>query len=132
MKGRIEREVTVNLVALRGLRGENPEETKRIQQYLLGLSMLAATAEIDLFLREGCHLRYANEDVWYSVPRRGNPSKVDLGSETAPKLIQKSAATGAEHFREKWPKDLPYVHDFSLAEAKKLLAKKDEENAEEN
>jgi CRISPR-associated protein Csb1 len=35
--GRIEREVTVNLVALRGIRGENADETKHIQQYLMGL-----------------------------------------------------------------------------------------------
>ncbi len=53
-KGRIEREVTINLIALRGIRGKDPKETEHIRKYLLGLSLRAATAEIDLFLREGC------------------------------------------------------------------------------
>ena len=77
----------MNLVAIRGLRGKNSEETKHIQKYLLGLSLLAATAEIDLFLREGCNLRYAGQDVWHSVPRRGEPNGVDLGSDEARTLI---------------------------------------------
>lgn len=127
--GRIEREVTVNLVALRGLRGKDVEETKQIRKYLLGLSLLAATAEIDLFLREGCHLRYAGEDVWHAVPRRGEPDPVNLGSVEARTQIQTYASGAAEHFRPKWPKELE--HKFDLKEAKKLLAKKDEENSGE-
>jgi CRISPR-associated protein Csb1 len=124
-KDRIEREVTVNLVALRGLRGKNDDETRLIRKYLLGLSLLAATAEIDLFLREGCNLRYAGADVWHSVPRRGDPTPVNLESEQARTLIQTYASAAAAHFRPKWPAILEY--EFSLAEAKKLLAKKDDE-----
>jgi CRISPR-associated protein Csb1 len=129
VRDRIEREVTVNLVALRGLRGKSPEETKHIQKYLLGLSLVAATTDIDLFLREGCNLRYTGGDVWYSVPRRGEPSRVDLGSDAARTMIQLYAATEAAHFRPRWPKVLEY--SFDLSEAKKLLAKKDDENASE-
>lgn len=128
-RGRIEREVTVNLVALRGMRGKNPEETKHIQKYLLGLSLVAATADIDLFLREGCHLRYAGDDAWQQVPRRGDPDPVDLSSHVARKLVQSYAATGAAHFRAQWPKQLE--HTFDLKEAKKLLAKRDEDGSEE-
>jgi CRISPR-associated protein Csb1 len=128
-KGRIEREVTVNLIALRGIRGENVEETKHIQKYLLGLSLLAATAEIDLFLREGCHLRYAGDDVWHEVPRRSDPKPVDLGSAEARTLIQTYASTAAAHFRPKWPTQLEY--EFNLNAAKKLLAKKDDLNPSE-
>lgn len=122
--GRIEREVTVNLLALRGLRGKDDKETKHIRQYLLGLSLLAATADIDLFLREGCHLRYAGEDVWFAVLRRGDPVPVSLSSAEARTLIYNYASTAAEHFKPTWPKKLE--HDFDLKEAKKLLAKKDD------
>jgi CRISPR-associated protein Csb1 len=105
-RGRIEREVTVNLVALRGLRGKDPEETRHIQKYLLGLSLVAATADIDLFLREGCNLRYSGEDVWYSVPRRGSPEVVLLGSDEVRIVIENYAAAGAAHFRPSWPGSL--------------------------
>ncbi len=127
--GRIEREVTVNLVALRGLRGKDDNETKRIRKYLLGLSLVAATADIDLFLREGSNLRYTGEDVWHVVPRRGTPTTVDLGSDASRTLIQTYASDTANHFRSKWPNEVE--HDFNLDEAKKLLAKKDEETPEE-
>jgi CRISPR-associated protein Csb1 len=123
-KGRIEREVTVNLVALRGLRGSDPKETGYIQKYLLGLSLLAAIADIDLFLREGCHLRYAGDDAWQAVPRRGDPKPVDLSSPNARTLIQTYASGAAKHFKPNWPKVLE--HAFDIKAAKKLLAKKEE------
>ncbi len=135
VRDRIEREVTVNLLALRNVRGANPEETAKIQKYLLGLALVAATHEIDLFLREGCHLRYAtNEDDWYAVPRRGASTKVNLGSKTAQATILQFTLDGAKGFLESkdtqkngWPPK-PAEHQFSLTEAKKLLAKKDEDN----
>jgi CRISPR-associated protein Csb1 len=121
VNGRIEREVTVNLVALRGLRGENDAETVAIRKYLLGLSLVAATADIELFLREGCLLRYAeNGDAWYQVPRRGEPMPVGLDAPT----VADYASTAAGHFRPRWPKDGDLKHEFNLDEAKKLLAKK--------
>ncbi len=127
VRGRIEREVTVNLVALRGIRGKTEAETTAIRKYLLGLSLVAATADIDLFLREGCHLRYTGEDQWYAVPRRGKPGLIDLSSAAARASIGKFASDAAVHFRPSWPKDVE--HAFNLDEAKKLLAKKDEEEA---
>lgn len=129
VRDRIERDVTVNLVALRGLRGENAEETGHIQRYLLGLSLLAATEDIDLFLREGCHLRYTGDDAWRAVPRRGTPNPVNLSSPETQALIQGYASTAAEHFRPRWPETLE--HRFDLREAKRLLAKKDDETPEE-
>jgi len=133
VKGHVEREVTVNLVALRGLRGADSDETIRIRQYLLALSLMAATADIELFLREGCLLRYAdNSDVWYQVPRRGEPANVDL----QPQVVREYAETVAKPFRARWPQlfgekwtaaagqlpDLKY--EFDLNAAKALLAKK--------
>ena len=137
VNGRIERDVTVNLVALRGLRGADDEETTAIRKYLLGLALVAATADVELFLREGCLLRYAeNGDQWFEVPRRGEPMRVDLTADTA----QTYANAAAEHFRsEWWPKtfqdkwdggdgQLPeLVYRFDLKEAKNLLAKKSAE-----
>lgn len=121
VKGRIERAVTVNLVALRGLRGSNEEETAAIRKYLLGLSLVAATADIELFLREGCLLRYAEDgDHWQQVLRRGEPTPVALTAEAA----RSYAMTAAAPFRAKWPREASLKHEFDLAEAKKLLAKK--------
>lgn len=130
VRDRIEREVTVNLLALRNIRGATPEETGKIQKYLLGLTLIAASHEIDLFLREGCHLRYAStHDDWYAVPRRGTTTKINLGTKEAQASILKFTLDAAKPFRDKWPKELE--HPFNLAEAKKLLAKKDEDNPDE-
>lgn len=128
-KGAIERHVTINLVALRGLRGKDAQETKEVQKYLLGLALLAATSDMELFLREGCLLRYAEEnDKWTAVPRRGDPKSVSLPEHAQ---LVAYASIAAASFRTKWPKDktgkdLPLEHEFDLAAAKKLLAKKDD------
>jgi CRISPR-associated protein Csb1 len=132
VKGSIERDVTINLVALRGIRGKDDSETNEVQKYLLGLALLAATADIELFLREGCLLRYANDDNWKQVPRRGDPTDIKLPSQDQ---LFAYAVAAAAPFRAKWPKDqggkdLPLEHEFSLAEAKKLLAKKTPEPEE--
>jgi len=132
VRGRIEREVTVNLVALRGLRGKDVSETDAIRKYLLGLSLMAATADIELFLREGCLLRYAEDgDQWYQVPRRGEPAPMSLGQDP----VKNYATSAAAHFRSKWPEvfkgkwpqdsqEPALKYEFNLDEAKKLLAKK--------
>jgi CRISPR-associated protein Csb1 len=132
VRGRIEREVTVNLVALRGLRGKDESETDAIRKYLLGLSLMAATADIELFLREGCLLRYADDgDKWYQVPRRGEPAPMSLGQDT----VKNYATSAAAHFRSKWPgvfngkwpqdsQEPALKYGFNLDKAKKLLAKK--------
>ncbi len=123
--GPIEREITVNLVALRTIAGANAEETTEIRRYLLVLALIAATAEIDLFLREGCHLRFADEDIWEAIPRRGAPMAVDLASETSRKELLEYAEVTVASLKTEWPKTL--VHKFDMKEAKKLFAKKAEE-----
>lgn len=132
VNGKIERDVTVNLVALRGLRGKNDDESKHLREYLLGLSLIAAASEIDLFLREGCHLRYGSEDVWHSIPRRGDPTPLAFGSDEARQMVWDYTDARAKHFRPRWEKELggKFEHEFDLKEAKKLLAKKDEETPE--
>lgn len=123
-RGPIERDVRVNLVALRGLRGNSAKDTTQIRRYVLGLSLLAATTDIELFLREGCLLRYAGEEVWSQVPTRGAVSEVDLMSARARETILSYTRAATDHFRPSWPKTLQ--HEFNLNEAKKLLAKKDD------
>ena len=132
-KGAIERDVTINLVALRGIRGKDADETKEVQRYLLGLAVVAATADLELFLREGCLLRYANDDAWTEVPRRGDPTGVSLPKH---EQLVAYAMVAALPFKAKWPDglkkdDKPVLeHEFNLAEAKKLLAKKGDAPAE--
>jgi CRISPR-associated protein Csb1 len=124
--GRIEREVTVNLVALRDLRDG---ETGQLRKYLLGLALVAATAEINLFLREGCHLRYAGEDTWLKIPRRGEPTAFRL--ETSPADYVKAASYQFRQAWEKrWPNDSDLLYRFDLKRAAELLAKKTEDETD--
>ncbi len=117
--GRIEREVTINLVALRGLKGPSEKESADLRRYLLGLSLLAATADIDLFLREGCNLRFAEDDAWVEVPRRGEPRSVAIAGPGSRKLIGEYASAAAKPFQDKWPKKLEYT--FDLKSARQLI-----------
>lgn len=131
VRDRIEREVTVNLVALRGLRGSNAEDTVHVRKYLLGLALLAATADIDLFLREGCHVRYADEDVWYEIPRRGKPTVVNLDADESQKRVEKYAKRAHGSFRKHFGPLIPEEldHNFDLQAAKRLLVKQGGEDS---
>ena len=125
--GRIERDITINLVALRGITGDSPESTLQIRRYLLSLALITATADIELFLREGCHLRFADErDTWVKVPRRGSPEAIDLSSNEMHSTLLAYANIAVKPFREKWPQGDQLTHKFDLKAAKQLLAKKDE------
>ena len=144
VKGEVRRDVTVNLLALRQLRGQDAQQTLEIRRYLLGLSLLAATHEMDLFLREGCLLRYQDEnDEWFEIPRRGAPREASLAAFPE---IREYADDVARPFREKW-RDVfsrqendqapsqgdattRFEYNFDLEEAKKLVKKKTAEDAE--
>lgn len=54
--GAIQRTVTLNLVGLRAFRGETDAQTPILQNYLLGLALLATYVPVDYNLRQGCHL----------------------------------------------------------------------------
>ena len=97
-----------------------------MRRYLLALTLIAATAEIDLFLREGCHLRYADDDCWNAIPRRGEIAPIDLSSEDAQKSLLDYAKEAVKPFSAEWPEEL--IYKFDLNEAKKLLAKKIEDD----
>lgn len=54
--GDIRRDVTLQVAALRLLRGTTDDETKRLRAYLLGLALVAFTKPALGFLRQGCNL----------------------------------------------------------------------------
>jgi CRISPR-associated protein Csb1 len=89
-RGAIQRDVTVNLVALRQLDGENGEGLRR---YVLGLALLAATEPQDGFLRQGCLLT-ANPDApaqWNSVARSGARTPLHIDSAVLKAYAEKAA-----------------------------------------
>ncbi len=131
-RGPIQRDVTINLVALRGLSGG--QQTAALRKYLLALSILSGTADIELFLREGCHLRYADSaDQWYAIPRRGASAPVDLVSNDAQTLARKYAEENYQPFQKAWEElKLGSEHEFDLKAATELLGKAtDEETGDE-
>lgn len=89
-RGEIRRDATVNLVALRRLKGE---DTAALQRYVLGLALVAATARQDGFLRAGCQLVPAGPQVISQVMRDGTRAEVALDFDTALSFAREAAAT---------------------------------------
>jgi CRISPR-associated protein Csb1 len=55
--GGIRRDATLSLAALHKVKaGDDAAETLKLQRYILGLSLVALTAEPDPYLRQGCNL----------------------------------------------------------------------------
>jgi CRISPR-associated protein Csb1 len=133
VRGQIVREVTINLVALRGLGARSAEEAMALRRYVFGLALLAAAMDIEPFFREGCLLRYAEGgDRWDQVPRRGatvawSPDLTAIGE---------YAAAAAEPFREQWPgvfgEAFPHLrYRFDVAYAKELIKRRQKAEQEE-
>ena len=101
--GLIERMVTVNLVALRKLDGENAQNLRR---YVLGLALVAATEPLDGFLRQGCLLVQDEKAVaeWVAVARDGVRAPITLSSDVA--LDYAKAAAAAVRRRHRPPRRL--------------------------
>lgn len=125
VNGRIERDVSINLVALRSIRGAGNHETMQLRRYLLALALLAANHDFEHFLREGCSLRVPDaEDRWFEIPRRGESKQVHFTRAAESDQLIGYAKAAAAPFKDKWPQDLNYK--FDPKEAKKLLGKKDD------
>lgn len=87
----IRRDVTLNLVQIRRLGGE---DTAALRAYVLGLSLVAATAPLDGFLRAGC-LLVPDPDGRHScelVARDGTRRAVELTHEEAIGYARAAAA----------------------------------------
>lgn len=85
--GAIERHVTVNLVALRRLECENTEALRR---YVLGLTLVAASAPLDGFLRQGCLLTLDpnSPSRWETVGSDGKRNPIEFDHEAAVNYAQ--------------------------------------------
>jgi CRISPR-associated protein Csb1 len=96
-RGPIRRDVTVNLVALRRLKGENSVALRR---YVLGLALVAAVEPIDGFLRAGCLLTLdpTGNAEWELVHRDGKRDTIALDQS----IIRDHARSSADAF-EKGP-----------------------------
>lgn len=80
--GPIRRDVTINLVQLRRLEGD---DTAALRQYLLGLALVAAAEPLDPFLRQGCLLvpDEGPSSKWRLVHRDGRREPVQLDAATS-------------------------------------------------
>jgi len=89
----IEQDITINLVALRRLQADSAEETQDLRRYLLGLSLVAATAPIDRFLRQGCLLVQDTAASWQVISRSGQRSAANALSHDFAKGYATARAT---------------------------------------
>lgn len=89
--GEIRRTVTVNLVALRRLGGDDGPSLRR---YVLGLALVAASAPLDAFLRQGCLLTPDPKAPasWAAVARDGTRATITLDHAAALGFAQGAAA----------------------------------------
>jgi CRISPR-associated protein Csb1 len=133
--GSIERDITVNLVALRKLKGKTEQETNAIVSYLLSTALIAACATTDLYLREGCHLVASEPGQWKAVFRNGDSQSVDIASDNAKTALNACAKSSLEQFRiqfKQTPREDFHAdwidklqaqpHRFDLEAAKRLIA----------
>lgn len=119
-RGLIERTITVNLVALRKLDGENAQELRR---YILGLSLVAATEPLDGFLRQGC-LLVSDEKTsaeWVSVTRDGVRTSLAL----SPAIAFDYAKAVSDKFGVGQNRRVTFKKELAQADLKELEKKKE-------
>ena len=112
--GEIRRTVTINLVALRRLSGDNAPSLRR---YVLGLALVAATAPLDGYLRQGCLLTPDPDSraAWTAVARNGTRETVALDAAIALNFAQGAAAT----FGVRESRTVPFDKNRAKADATK-------------
>jgi CRISPR-associated protein Csb1 len=91
VRGGIYRDVTINLIALRQLDGQNGVALRR---YILGLALVAAAEPLDGFLRQGCLLTLDPDNPgpgWTEVQRTGQRMPADLTPAAALAYAQRAA-----------------------------------------
>jgi CRISPR-associated protein Csb1 len=122
VRGGIYRDVTVNLVALRQLDGDDGIKLRR---YILGLALLAATEPQDGFLRQGCLLTLdPNAPAqWKLVGRTGQRTALALDRAQ----VAAYAETAAKGFGV--GQDREFVFSAKLARDDLEKAKKDQGRA---
>ena len=88
--GEIRRDVTINLIALRRL---NAADGENLCRYVFGLALVAATAPLDGFLRQGCLLTPDPDKtgMWERVGRDGGRAEIGLNEDVALTFAQQEA-----------------------------------------
>jgi len=94
-RGPIVRDVTINLIALRRLKGGSTEDSEKLRRYILGLCLVAATEPLDGYLRQGCLLVPNPEQTsaWEEVERTGARKPIPLSNAQARTLAAAWAKT---------------------------------------
>lgn len=120
-RGPIERDVTVNLVALRRLKGDDGPTLRR---YVLGLALVAATHTPEAFLRQGCLLTLdpSASGQWKAVARDGQRSPLALTEDIAVAYGERAAkafGVGSDSNRR-----VAFRKDFAQDDLKELEKKK--------
>lgn len=118
-RGPIERTVTINLVALRKLGGENAQGLRR---YILGLALVAATEPLDGFLRQGCLLVQDEKTPaeWVAVARDGVRTPIALSSTVALDYAKREAGA----FGVGMDRRIEFKKELAQADLKELDKKK--------
>lgn len=93
-RGGISRDVTVNLIALRRL-SEGSADGAALRRYILGLTLIAAIAPQDGFLRQGCLLVPDPDQPtnWMLVDRQGHRRAVAVDKATVFGFAKQAAST---------------------------------------
>jgi CRISPR-associated protein Csb1 len=125
-KGDIRREVTLQIAALRLLRGPNDKETSALRSYLLGLALVAFTKPAVGFLRQGCNLvldgdRKPESNVVFADGRR---EASGLTHEAALAFANKAAAAFGVGESQKVKFDPKVAKDDATGDGKKKGSKK--------
>lgn len=126
-RGPIQRDVTVNLIALRRL-SASPERTAALRRYILGLAVLAAIEPVDGFLRAGCLLT-PDPDApgdWSMVTRNGSRSDLSFNSAA----VLRFAEHATEIFGRGPDRPIKFNAELAKDDVKKTDKKKGKSKAE--
>jgi CRISPR-associated protein Csb1 len=125
-RGGIRRDVTLQIAALRLLRGTADGETKKLRAYLLGLALVAFTKPAVGFLRQGCNLVLDGDRKPESKVVFADGRREDLGlTHKAAFDFAKDAAAAFSIGESKTVKfDTKLAKDETIGEGKKKASKK--------
>jgi len=119
-QGGIRREAVLNLVALRALTGPDANASRRLQQYVLGLALVALLARSEKFLRQGCLL----------VPKDGMQAEAKVVDRTGGRnpldVTDESALAFAREAARDFGVGEPWTATFDKDAVKKASDKKDD------
>lgn len=125
-RGDIRRDVTLQIAALKLLRGTTDDETKKLRAYLLGLALVAFTKPAVGFLRQGCNLvldseKGAESNVVYPDGRR---ETVELTHEMAMAFARQAASSFGVGESQTVKFETKLAKDETAGEGKKKGSKK--------